>query len=66
LLQVVMMGFAMGGYIAAAFAAAHPDLLAGVLMGGCCTDAHSLRWQLLARMTQATLALRTYRAKSQV
>lgn len=66
LLQVVMMGFSMGGYITAAFAATYPELLAGVLLGGCCRDTHSLKWQLPGQLVQAVHALSSYRTKSQV
>lgn len=64
--QVVMMGFSMGGYVAAAFAAAHPELLAGVLMGACCHDAHTLTWQLMGRMAELVYKMCSDRTKAQV
>lgn len=66
LLQVVMMGFSMGGYVAAAFAATHPDLVAGVVMGACAHDAHTTTWKLVGYMSQAVYAVCSHKTKSQV
>lgn len=63
--KVVMMGFSMGGYVAAAFAAAHPELLAGVLLGACCHDAHTLTWQLVGRMAEVVYKVCSDRTKAQ-
>jgi len=60
------MGFSMGGYVAAAFAAAHPELLAGVLLGACCHDAHTLTWQLVGRMAEVVYKVCSDRTKAQV
>lgn len=65
-LQVVMMGFGMGGYVAAAFAAKYSDVLAGVLMGGCCHDEHNIGSQLLHRVAGALYRMCSYRKRSQV
>jgi pimeloyl-ACP methyl ester carboxylesterase len=64
--QVVMMGFSMGGYVAAAFAARYPHLLAGVLLGACAHDAHTIKWQLVGKMAEAVYAVCSYKTKSQV
>jgi len=42
--QVVVMGFSMGGYVAAALAASHPDLMAGVVIAAAAHDCHTLSW----------------------
>jgi pimeloyl-ACP methyl ester carboxylesterase len=60
------MGFSMGGYIAAAFAARYPHLLAGVLLGGCCHDMHNIKSQLMGRIAAALCRMRSYRTRSQV
>jgi pimeloyl-ACP methyl ester carboxylesterase len=61
-----MMGFSMGGYVAAAFAARYPELLAGVLLGACAHDAHTFKWQLVGKMAEAVYAVCSYKTKSQV
>jgi pimeloyl-ACP methyl ester carboxylesterase len=65
-LQVVMMGFSMGGYVAAAFAATHPDLVAGLVMGACAHDTHTTTWKLVGYMSQAVYAVCSPKTKSQV
>lgn len=60
------MGFSMGGYVAAAFAATHPDLVAGVVMGACAHDTHTTTWKLVGYMSQAVYAVCSPRTKSQV
>lgn len=66
LLQVVMMGFSMGGYVAAALAATHPDLVAGVVMGACAHDTHTTTWKMVGYMSQAVYAVCSPKTKSQV
>lgn len=60
------MGFSMGGYVAAAFAARHPELVCGVLMGACCHDAHSASWKMVGRLAELVYKLCSYKTKSQV
>lgn len=62
--RVLLMGFSMGGYVAAAFAAAHPELLAGVVLGACGHDTHTAMWQLIGRMAEAVYALCSPKTKS--
>lgn len=64
--QVVMMGFSMGGYITAAFAARHPDLVTGVVLGGCCHDTHTFMWRLIGRLAELVYAVCSPKTKSQV
>lgn len=64
--QVVMMGFSMGGYVTAAFAAAHPDMVCGVLLAACAHDTHTLTWKLVGKTAEAVYRLCSYKTKSQV
>lgn len=65
-LQVVMMGFSMGGYVTAGFAAAHPDLVAGVVMGACCHDCHTFKWSIIGHLAEGVYAVCSDKTKSQV
>ena len=47
-----MMGFSMGGYVAAAFAATYPDLMAGVVMGACGHDPHTTTWKMVGKLAE--------------
>lgn len=58
------MGFSMGGYIAAAFAAAHPDMIAGVLMGACAHNAHTTTWKLVGKLAEFVYKVCSYKTKS--
>lgn len=60
------MGFSMGGYVAAAFAATHPEMCAGVVMGACCHDCHTLKWKLVGHMAEAVYAVCSDKTKSEV
>lgn len=62
--QVVVMGFSMGGYVAAAFAAAHPELTAGVLMAACAHDAHTCTWKMVGRSAELVYKMCSYKTKS--
>lgn len=61
-----MMGFSMGGYVAAAFAAKYPELVAGVVLGGCSHDAHTWKWTLIGRMAEMVYAVCSPKTKSEV
>lgn len=63
--KVVMMGFSMGGYVTAAFAARHPDLVCGVVLGGCCHDTHTFMWGLIGRLAELVYAVCSPKTKSQ-
>lgn len=58
------MGFSMGGYVAAAFAAKHPELTAGVVMCACAHDAHTTTWTMVGRLAELVYALCSYKTKS--
>uniref|UniRef100_A0A383VKF6 AB hydrolase-1 domain-containing protein n=1 Tax=Tetradesmus obliquus TaxID=3088 RepID=A0A383VKF6_TETOB len=62
--KVVVMGFSMGGYVAAAFAAAHPELTAGVLMAACAHDAHTCTWKMVGRSAELVYKMCSYKTKS--
>lgn len=64
--QVVMMGFSIGGYITAAFAARHQDLVTGVVLVGCCNDTHTFMWRLIGRLAELVYAVCSPKTKSQV
>lgn len=63
-MQVVMMGFSMGGYVTAAFAAAHPELTAGVLLGACAHDAHTFTWKMVGHLAELVYKVCSYKTKS--
>ena len=62
--KVLIIGFSMGGYIAAAFAAAHPDLIAGCVLSGCAHDTTGLFWYAVGRFADAVYAACSYKTKS--
>ncbi len=62
--KVVVMGFSMGGYVAAAFAAAHPDRVAGVLLGACSHDAHTCTLRMVGKMAELVYIMCSYKTKS--
>eukprot|EP00775_Hariotina_reticulata_P012948 gene12948-13076_t len=63
--KVVVMGFSMGGYVAAAFAAAHPDLMAGVVIAAAAHDCHTLSWKLVGKAAECVYAVCSPKVKSQ-
>lgn len=63
-LQVVLMGFSMGGYVVAAFAARHPELTAGVVMAACAHDAHTATWKMVGKMAEWVYAGCSYKTKA--
>ena len=58
------MGFSMGGYVTAAFAAAYPDLTAGVLLGACAHNAHTFTWKMVGMMAEGVYAVCSDKTKS--
>lgn len=60
------MGFSMGGYVAAAFAAAHPEMCAGVVMGACAHDCHNFKWKMVGHMAEAVYNVCADKTKSEV
>ena len=64
MLQVVMMGFSMGGFVAAAFAAAHPEMMAGVVLGACAHNAHTGTWKMIGHMANLVYKVCSYKTKS--
>ncbi|KAF6253263.1 Alpha/Beta hydrolase protein [Scenedesmus sp. NREL 46B-D3] len=62
--KVVVMGFSMGGFVAAAFAAGHPELAAGVVMVACAHDAHTATWRMVRRSAEMVYRMCSYKTKS--
>jgi pimeloyl-ACP methyl ester carboxylesterase len=54
----------MGGYVAAAYAAAHPGHVAGVVLGACAHDTHTRAWKLLGHVSEFVYRLCSYRTKA--
>lgn len=48
--RVVVAGFSMGGYVTAAYAAAHPEVMAGALLGACAHDTHTRSWRMMGNV----------------
>ncbi|GBF94565.1 hypothetical protein Rsub_06680 [Raphidocelis subcapitata] len=62
--KLLVAGFSMGGYAAAAYAAAHPERVAGAILSGCAHDTTTLFWTAVGRFADVVYAACSYKTKS--
>lgn len=62
--RVVMAGFSMGGFVTAAFAAQHPELLAGAVLAACAHNARTFSWRVMGHLSDFVYKVCSYETKS--